>query len=108
MYSLKLIGSIFLMIGYAGYGGFYNNGSVSYILKILWGAVLVSGIIMVWITTKDYYNEESSKSIVILDILMVFSIFILPNIIKSIIVSHIVSLIFILILNFKYWRVRWK
>ena len=56
MYSLKLIGSIFLMIGYAGYGGFYNNGSVSYILKILWGAVLVSGIIMVWITLKDYYN----------------------------------------------------
>ena len=104
MHKFKIIGSLLLMIGYGGYGGFYTNGSINDFYKLLWGAVVVAAFIMIWITSKDYYKEkEYNRNL----------IFLLPNLLPfskfiNIIVSNIISCLFIYTLNFKYWNERWK
>lgn len=114
MHKFKIIGSLLLMIGYGGYGGFYTNGSINDFYKLLWGAVVVAGFIMIWLTSKDYYKEKQyNRNLMILDLCMVFSIFLLPNLLPfskfiNIIVSNIISCLFIYTLNFKYWNERWK
>ena len=91
-----------------------TNGSINDFYKLLWGAVVVAGFIMIWLTSKDYYKEkEYNRNLMILDLCMVFSIFLLPNLLPfsklvNIIVSNIISCLFIYTLNFKYWNERWK
>ena len=102
------------MVGYGGYGGFYTKGNINDFIQLWFGAVILAGIIMIWITSKDYYKEaEYDKKLTVLDLCMVFSAFILPNIIPfsksiSILISHILTCVIIYILNINYWRIRWK
>lgn len=114
MHRFKIIGSLLLMVGYGGYGGFYISGNLSDFYKLLWGGVVIAGFIMIWVTSKDYYKEkEYNRNLMILDLCMVFSIFLLPNLLPfskfiNIVISNIMSCLFIYILNFKYWNSRWK
>lgn len=114
MHYLKIIGSILIMVGYGGYGGFYTKGNINDFMQLWFGAVILAGIIMIWITSKDYYKDaEYDKKLTVLDLCMVFSAFILPNIIPfsksiSILISHILTCVIIYILNINYWRIRWK
>ena len=46
MHSLKIIGSILIMVGYGGYGGFYTKGNINDFIQLWFGAVILAGIIM--------------------------------------------------------------
>lgn len=103
-------GYIFLTTGYSGYSGYYNSG----LSGRYWLAILVTGLVLLLITSISYFKKSSVKPVqFFLGTFLIGSIFFLPMMIRfnngtGILISHIVTFSIIAILNLKFWRYVWK
>ncbi len=77
----SIFGRIFMLVGSLGFIGAYTDGNdlgtlPEWYSQLWWGALFAAGLIFTLIGSKDYFNRKSgSKNIILLDLLLVLSIF---------------------------------
>lgn len=105
-------GAVILMNG--GWDG-YSSGLYSTDIPFVWLASLVIGIVLLFITSKDMGKKHKLEVLqIIVGLIMIFSIFFLPNLIPleqvgvRYLLADIVTAICAIILSLKYWRHIWE
>lgn len=110
MISGRWLGYIFLITGYSGYADYYNSG----LSKYYWIAVLILGIVLLLVTSINYFKKAQMKPLqFVLGLILICSVFLLPAILPlrnglNVLIGHIVAFSMIAILNLKFWRYTWN
>ena len=98
----------------AGWDG-YSSGLYGTNFPYYWIAILVVGIVLLSITSKDMNKKHKLKALqVLIGLVMTFSIFFLPRIIPleqigvNYLLADIVTAICGITLSLRYWRHIWK
>ena len=102
---------VLINAGWDGYSsGLYGTG-----LPYYWLAVLMAGLALLFITSKDMGKKHKLEALeIVAGLVMVFSIFFLPRIIPleqagiNYLLADIVTAICAIVLSLKYWRNIWK
>ena len=98
----------------AGWDG-YSSGLYGTDFPYYWLAILIIGLVLLFITSKDMGKRHKLELLqIVVGLIMIFSIFFLPRIIPlehvgaKYLLSDIVTAICAIILSLKYWRHIWK
>lgn len=102
---------IFMNAGWDGYSsGLYGSD-----FPLYWLAIVMIGIVLLFITTRDMEKRHKQEPLErILGLLLIFSIFILPSLVPSsdtgirYLAADLVTAVCVIILNLKYWRHIWS
>ena len=98
----------------AGWDG-YSSGQYGTDFPYYWLAILIIGLVLLFITSKDMGKRHKLELLqIVVGLIMIFSIFFLPRIIPlehvgaKYLLADIVTAICGIILSLKYWRHIWK
>ncbi len=98
----------------AGWDG-YSSGLYGTDFPYYWLAILIIGLVLLFITSKDMGKRHKLELLqIVVGLIMIFSIFFLPRIIPlehvgaKYLLADIVTAICGIILSLKYWRHIWK
>ena len=106
----RWLGYIFLITGYSGYAGYYDSSLSGY----YWIAILVLGIVLLLVTSIDYFKKAQMKPLqLVLGLILICSVFLLPAILPfgnglNVLIGHIVAFGMIAMLNLKFWQHIWS
>jgi len=109
MLCCRWLGYIFLITGYSGYAGYYNSGLSNY----YWIAVFALGIMLLFITSMNYFKKSKTKPLqFIYGLILIGSVFLLPAILPmrngvNVLIGHIAAFAMVTMLNLKFWRYTW-
>lgn len=97
----------------AGWDG-YSSGLYGRDFPLYWLAIVMIGIVLLFITTRDMEKRHKQEPLErFLGLLLIFSIFILPSLVPSsntgirYLAADLVTAVCVIILNLKYWRHIW-
>lgn len=117
MQMSAVFGRIFILISFLGYvGAFGDTASYqlpSWSLNILWGALLLVGVVLTLRGAKDYFNRKlGSKKIIWFDLLFVFSYFLYGMLPFESSINTFVTLIYGIVIltikNIKFFIPTWR
>lgn len=110
MLCCRWLGYIFMVTGYSGYAGYYNSGLSNY----YWIPVFALGVILLFITSMDYFKKSKMKPLqFIYGLILIGSVFLLPAVLPmqkgvNVLIGHIAAFAMVAILNLKFWRYTWS